>query len=390
MNDERIIFRDRKNTDSCKWDDMTPNFGEEGLHAMWVADMDFQVPSCVQKALKDYVDHGVFGYYKVPESYFNAFINWQKKYHSFEVKKEWIRFSPGVVPAINWWIQILTEPGDSVAVLTPVYYPFLNAVKANGRRLAPCDLINSSGLYSIDFDGFEKMIAETKAKLLIFSSPHNPVGRVWSLEELRRLMDICRKHGVYVLSDEIHQDITFGGAKQIPTALAGDYDSFLVTLTAATKTFNLASCQNSFVIIPDGTLRKKFDEFTEAIQISDGNSFGYIAVRAAYEEGRPWFEKAKEIIADNEACVRKAFSEALPLVEISPLEGTYLLWMNFSAYLKPEEMKDFMQKTCGLAFDYGHWFGGDRFASFVRMNLAASPGSVKKAVDAITSNLPKR
>lgn len=383
----QVIYKDRRNTNSTKWDDLTPNFGEEGLHAMWVADMDFEVPDCVQHALVSYTQYGAFGYYKTPEEYFSSFISWEKTYHNYDVKKEWLRFAPGVVPAINWWIQILTEKDQGVIVLTPVYYPFLNAVKDNDRSLICCDLINNGGIYTIDFDAFEKSLVENSVKLFILSSPHNPVGRVWNKEELTRLMEVCKKHNVYVLADEIHQDITFGNAVQLPAATLGNYDSFLITLTAATKTFNLASCKNSFVVIPDETLRRRFDDFTLKIHLTDGNAFGYTAVTAALTQGRPWFESVKKIIADNEAYIKETFAEKLPLVEISPLEGTYLLWMNFAAYLKPTEVKDFMQKKCGLAFDYGDWFGGQQFGTFIRMNLATSQDSVKKAADAIIGNL---
>lgn len=387
MND-KVIYKDRRNTSCSKWDGLTPTFGREGLHAMWVADMDFEVPQCVQDALTAYTRRGAFGYYKTPDAYYQAFIDWEKAWHSYDVKKEWIRFAPGVVPAINWWVQILTQPGDGVIVLTPVYYPFLNAIKNNERQLIDCDLVNTAGSYTIDYELFERRITEEKAKLFILSSPHNPVGRVWTPEELRRLMEICEKHGVYVLSDEIHQDIVFVDRPQLPTAALGSYDSFLITLTAATKTFNLAACQNSFVIIPDEALRARFDKYVRRLSLEDGNAFGYVAVQAALENGRPWFEELKGILLENEAYVRKAFSETLPLVEISPLEGTYLLWMNFAAYLKPEEVRSFMEEKCGLAFDYGNWFGGDRFRTFIRMNLATSLDTVKYAVDTILKNLP--
>lgn len=384
-----VIYKERKDTNCEKWDGLETVFGQKELHAMWVADMDFEVPSCVKEALAAYAAHGVFGYYNVPDAYYEAFIRWEKNYHDYAVEKEWIRYAPGVVPGINWWIQILTQAKDSVIVLTPVYYPFLNAIKDNKRNLVTCDLINHHGNYSIDFDAFERAIVDSQVKMFILSSPHNPVGRVWKEEELRRLMEICEKHRIYVLSDEIHQDIVFTEKEQRPTAALGDYDKFLITLTAASKTFNLAACQNSFVIIPNEELRAKYDAYTSAIHFTSGNAFGYIAVRAALEKGRPWFEKVKDIIKENEVYVKTAFAQRLPEVEISPLEGTYLLWMNFAPYLKAEEIEDFMQKKCGLAFDYGHWFGGQQFGTFIRMNLATSPESVKKAVDAILANLPQ-
>ena len=201
-----LTLMDRRKTDCSKWDGLESVFGEGNLQAMWVADMDFRCPQCVIDRLKGFVDFGVFGYYRPPESYLDAFLAWEERYHGYSPKREWLRFSPGVVPAINWLIRILTKPGDSVIVLTPVYYPFLNAVRDNERRLVCSDLINRNGVYSVDFEDFERQIAEQEVRLFILSSPHNPVGRVWSRQELQTLLEICRKHGVFVLSDEIHQD----------------------------------------------------------------------------------------------------------------------------------------------------------------------------------------
>lgn len=384
---EQVQFIDRRGTNCVKWDGQTENYGEEGLQAMWVADMDFKVASCITEAIQQYTEMGAFGYYKVPESYLSSFIKWEKQYHHYEVQADWIRFAPGVVPAINWLIQMFTKEEDAVIVQTPVYYPFLDAVKNNGRKLVTCDLINTGGVYTIDFAAFEQAIKENKVKVFILCSPHNPVGRVWTKEEIRNLMEICKKHQVFVIADEIHQDIILGEHMQHPAASLGQYEHMMVTLTAATKTFNLAACQNSFVIIADEGLRSKYDEFTKDIRITSGNAFGYIAVEAAYSNGRPWFEGVKHIIEENAQYVRDTLVEELPRIEVSPLEGTYLLWMNLNAYLKPEEVKEMMQKKCGLAFDYGEWFGGEEYAGYVRMNLATSREMVEKAVVAIVREL---
>lgn len=375
----------RKGTDCNKWDGQSGMFGEEGLLPLWVADMDFQAPDCVIKALNDYISQGVFGYYKIPDSYYQSFINWERQYHSYDVQKEWLRFSPGVVAAFNWIIQFMTKPADAVIVLTPVYYPFLHAVQNNGRRLITSDLINTSGAYTIDFEDFEQKIIEHQVSLFILCSPHNPAGRVWTHDELKKLLDICRKHHVFVISDEIHQDLTFAGHKHIPSSCTGNYNDMMITVTAPSKTFNLAGCQNSVIIIPDETLRKKWDEFTTGIRIANGNAFGYIAARAAYENGREWFEEIKEIIYGNYQFVRDTFAKELPEVIVSPLEGTYLCWFDMKAYINPENMKDFLQKRCRIALDYGDWFGGERFASFARMNLATSRENVETAVYAIIS-----
>lgn len=383
----QVNYIDRKNTSCNKWDGQTTMFGEEGLLPLWVADMDFQVPSCVTEALSRYINHGVFGYYKIPDSYYQAFIDWESKYHSFETKKEWLRFSPGVVAAFNWIIQFMTKPEDSVIVLTPVYYPFLHAVQNNHRTLITCDLKNNEGVYTINFDDFEQKIVENNVSLFVLCSPHNPAGRVWTGEELKTLFDICRRHNVFVISDEIHQDLTFDGHRHIPSLSVGDYQDMMITVTAPSKTFNLAGCQNSVIVIPDETLRKKWDEYINGIRILNGNAFGYIAAEAAYRDGRAWFEEVKEIIYGNYLYLRETFAKELPEVIVSPLEGTYLCWIDLKAYVKPEDMKDFLQKKCRLALDYGEWFGGERFASFARVNLATSRENVTKAINAIIQGL---
>ncbi|MBR2481822.1 MAG: aminotransferase class I/II-fold pyridoxal phosphate-dependent enzyme, partial [Oscillospiraceae bacterium] len=225
-----IHYVDRVGSHCIKWDMQENSFGENGLLGMWVADMDFQSPESVQKVLRDYVEFGVYGYTAPAEGYFDAFMDWEREHHGYAVKKEWMRYAPGVVPAFNWWVQIATEPGDAVMVLMPVYYPFHYAVKNNGRRLIAGELHCENGLYSVDFDLFEKTIVEEQVKAFILCSPHNPVGRVWKREELARMLEICRRHGVFVISDEIHHDLEFNGSKHIPSATVGEYDDMLVTI----------------------------------------------------------------------------------------------------------------------------------------------------------------
>lgn len=384
---EEIKYVERRNTNCNKWDAQTKMFGEEGLHAMWVADMDFRVPQCVVDALEEYVQFGVYGYYKVPEEYYQAFINWEKTYHGYEAKKEWIRFSPGVVAGFHWLVQMFTEPGDAVIVNTPVYYPFLHAVENNGRTLVCSELVNNGGCYTIDFEDFEKKIVENKVKLFILCSPHNPAGRVWKKEELETLFEICRKHEVYVISDEIHQDLVFGDHAHIPSLSIGDYQDMIVTLTAPSKTFNLAGGQNSIVMIPDEKLRNMWDTYTAGNRVLGGTSFGYVAAQAAYENGREWLEGVKEKIKENYEYLCRELARELPKSVVTPLEGTYLCWVDLGAYVKAEEMKEVIQKKCRLAVDYGDWFGGEQFATFIRLNLATSLENVKIAVDALVNQL---
>lgn len=384
--DEPILYVDRKGTHCEKWDGLGERFGREDLLALWVADMDFRVPQCVLEAEKDYLDTGVFGYYHPSEGYYQAFMDWEQEHHGYSVQREWLRFSPGVVPAINWLIQIFTEPQDRVLVLTPVYYPFLHAVRDNERTLVACQLVHQDGQYSVDLAAFEAAIAENQVRMFIMSSPHNPVSRVWRREELTAMLDICKKHGVLVLSDEIHQDLTFDGHKHIPSATAGDYSHMVITLTAASKTFNLAGCQNAFVVLPDAKLRKEYDAFTKRIHIREGNPFGYIAVEAAYRGGKAWLQQVQEIIWNNYGYLREQLAIHLPKACVTPLEGTYLMWVDFAAYLQPEEMERFFEETCGIAVDYGAWFEGDG-QSHIRINLATSRENVEKAFSSILQGL---
>ncbi|HRV33083.1 MAG TPA: MalY/PatB family protein [Anaerovoracaceae bacterium] len=385
-----LKYIDRRGTDSAKWDALDSQFGDPDLLAMWVADMDFKEASCITEALKKYIDTAAFGYYSPGKGYFDAFIEWEKKYHGYDVKREWICFAPGIVPAFNWVLLWATKPDDAVILLTPVYYPMINAAKWNDRTLIQCDLVRNGMDYTIDFEKFEKDIVENDVKLFIMSSPHNPIGRVWTPEELRRLMEICRKHNVLVISDEIHQDFVFGDNKHYPTATLGDYDDFCITMTAASKTFNLAGLQNSMVIIPNEELRERYLEYQRRIHTYDGNAFGFVAVEAAYRGGRVWLEEIKTQIYSNFEYVRDTFAREIPDVTVADLQGTYLLWMNFEKYFKTqEEVKTFMQDKCGIAFDYGEWFGGNNFVPFVRMNLATTHELVDQAVQAIVREIKK-
>ena len=380
-------YVDRRGTDCNKWDGQEKMFGEEGLHAMWVADMDFKVADCVQEALHKYVDLGVFGYMRVPDSYYQACIDWEYEHHGYKMEREWIRFSPGVVAGFNWIIQFMTEKDDAIIVTTPVYYPFLHAVTNNERRLITSDLINDQGNYSIDFQDFENKIMENDVKLFILCSPHNPVGRVWKKEELKQLFEICRKHHVFVVADEIHQDLVYGENKHVPSFFVGDYEDMMIMIVAPSKTFNLAGAQNSEVIIPNVSLREKWDKYVNGIRVLGGNAFGYVAAEAAYRGGEEWLIQVKDQIQENYHYLKETFAEKLPDVVVSPLEGTYLTWVDLSAYVDASDMKEFLQKKCRLAVDYGDWFGGERFGGFIRINLATSLENVKIGVEAICNNV---
>lgn len=383
----QVIYKDRLGTDCNKWDGCEEKFGDEHLLPLWVADMDFEAPSCVKQALKEYVDFGVFGYYQIPNRYYEAFINWEKTYHDYDVKKEWIRFAPGVVPAFNWLIHILTNEQDGVLITPPVYYPFKDAVVNNNRTLVESPLMRLEDHYELDYEDFERKIKEQNVKLFIFCTPHNPVGRVWKKEEIVKVLDICKKYGVYVIADEIHQDIIMDGYQKVTAAATGNYDEIMVTLTAATKTFNLAGCQNSIVVIPNESLRKRYDDYLTRLRITGGNAFGYIAVQSAYEGGRKWLDEVLNIIEENYHLMKSILEEKLPKVWIPKLEGTYLMWIDLGAYVSANEIESVIQKDCGLAVDYGSWFGGEAYGTFIRVNLATREENIRLAAEKIVEAL---
>lgn len=383
----QVIYKDRLGTDCNKWDGCEEKFGDEHLLPLWVADMDFEAPSCVKQALKKYVDFGVFGYYQIPNRYYEAFINWEKTYHDYDVKKEWIRFAPGVVPAFNWLIHILTNERDGVLITPPVYYPFKDAVVNNNRTLVESPLMRLEDHYELDYEDFERKIKEQNVKLFIFCTPHNPVGRVWKRDEIVKVLDICKKYGVYVIADEIHQDIIMDGYQKVTAAATGNYDEIMVTLTAATKTFNLAGCQNSIVVIPNESLRKRYDDYLTRLRITGGNAFGYIAVQSAYEGGRKWLDEVLNIIEENYHLMKSILEEKLPKVWIPKLEGTYLMWIDLGAYVSADEIESVIQKDCGLAVDYGSWFGGEAYGTFIRVNLATREENIRLAAEKIVEAL---
>ena len=384
-----IEYTERKGSGCIKWDALEQTFGSDGLLPLWVADMDLRVDRHITDAIGAYLQRGVFGYEGVPDSYFDAFIEWEKEEHGFSIEREWIRYSPGVVSGFNFALQILSEPADAVIVTTPVYYPFLRAAENNGRRLVCSELINRDGRYYIDLEVFEQKIISNDVKVFILCSPHNPVSRVWSAEELTEILAICRKHKVAVISDEIHHDLTFGSAVHAPTLSAAAEDDRIVMLTAASKTFNIAAFKNSFVIIRDPKVREEWDRFTAGLSLSSGDPVGYIATEAAYRYGKEWLTEVRDLIYGNYSYLRDYFAEHLPEARLTPLEGTYLAWADFSAYLKPEELQPFMQDKCRLAFDYGSWFGGDRSGSFIRINLATSRENIEDMAGRIVSTLRK-
>jgi cystathionine beta-lyase len=280
-----------------------------------------------------------------------------------------------------------TKENDGIIIMTPVYYPFHNCVKDSKRKLITCDLLYDKGVYTIDYEAFEKKIVDNDVKMYILCSPHNPAGRVWTEEELEKMLDICQKHNVLVISDEIHHDFVFNGSKHTPAAAAakGKYADNVITAFASSKTFNLATCLTSTIVISNDKLRKTWDDFTKIYNSVEVNVFGIAAVEAALRGGGEWLEGLKKLIYENYELVVNEMKE-FPDVYISPLEGTYLLFMDLRNHIPLTKTKEFAQDKCNLAVDYGEWFG-ENWKGFIRLNLGTTPEEVKKAIGNIKENL---
>lgn len=379
----------RKGTNSLKWDALDVRFGNPDLTAAWVADMEFKAPTEVLEAIKKRVDHGVFGYTYVWDSYYEAFNKWQTRRHEFPIQNEWLRFSTGIVTAIYWFVHAFTKPSDSIVILTPVYYPFHNAVKDNGRQLVTSELTFNDGKYEIDFSDFEQKIISENVKLFIHCSPHNPVGRVWTKEESERLFGICHEHDVLVISDEIHQDLVFAGHKHIPSAniANGKYVDQLITVTAPSKTFNLAGLLVSHIIIQNEKLRQQFDEYVNTISQTEVNVLGMTGAEAAYTHGEPWLNGLLSVVESNYLYLKNTLLANASDLIIADLEGTYLTWIDLRAYINPDDVKMFIQDKCGIAIDYGEWFSKEA-KGFIRINLGTHPKYIEYIVNQMIKYLP--
>ena len=375
---------DRKNTSSLKWDALDVRYGDPDLISMWVADMEIKSPKEIIEALKNRCEHGVFGYSYASDEYYSALISWMKENHNFNIEKDWIRFSQGVVTAIYCFINIFTKINDSVLILTPVYYPFHNAVKDNNRKLITSDLINDNGYFTINYEDVEKKIIENDVKLFIQCSPHNPAGRVWKEDELRKMLEICKKHNVLVISDEIHQDLVLKGNKHIPAATVDNckYADNIITVNAASKTFNLAGLTHSNIIISNPKIRENFDLEFKKINQTEVNILGMLATQVGYEKGKEWLENLIDLIQDNYDYLKSELNKNIPDIIVTPLEGTYLAFLDLRKIISVNEVKNFIQDKARLAIDFGEWFGGS-FKGFIRLNLATDPEIVKKAVSNI-------
>ncbi len=373
----------REGTHSIKYDLREKLFGNKDALPLWVADMDFRTPDFVMDAIRQRADHEVLGYTIRPESFYEAIINWNRRKHGWEIKREWISFSPGVVPAVNMAIMAFSKPGDKVIVQPPVYHPFFHAIRNNDREVLENPLKLNNGRFEMDFDDLENKI-DDRTSMILLSSPHNPGGTVWHAEELRRFGEICQKHGIIIISDEIHADLVLYDNKHTPLAsLSPEIADITVTAMAPSKTFNLAALATSYVVASNPELLKKFNKVLEQVHVYMGNVFGTVALEAAYNHGSEWLEQLLDYIEDNIDFVDEYVKKNIPGVEVIIPEATYLVMLDFRKLgLNNKSLKDLMIHKAGVAMNDGASFGkqGD---GFQRMNVACPRAILEEGLQKI-------
>ncbi len=378
-NFDQII--DRKNTNSYKHDIKQTIFGTTDVLPMWVADMDVATPPFVIEALKKRLNHEVLGYTLRTDSFNDSIINWMNKRHGWKIDKDWIKFTPGIVPAVNMSVIALSKPGDKILIQPPVYHPFFPAVTDHERVLLFNELKqNSEGIYEIDFIDLEKQLKE--AKIFILCNPHNPVGRAWNYEELKKMGELCIKHKVTILSDDIHSDLILPGYKHIPIAsISEEIAQQTITYMAPSKTFNLAGLATSFAISKNEALLNGLQHQINILHLGMGNLFGAIALEAAYNNGALWVDELNAYVAENAKYVDEFLKENLPQIKLIKPEATYLLWLDFRELgLEEDELKKFMIEKAKLGFNNGAMFGSGG-SGFQRMNVGCPKDTVIKAMD---------
>lgn len=379
---DKVILREQ--TDCVKYDLRKETFGKEDIIPMWVADMDFKTPDFITKAVAERALHPIYGYTTMSEAYYDSIINWVKTRHLWNIQKEWISFTPGVVPGINFAIHAFTKEGDGIIVQPPVYFPFANSVKENNRKLLENQLVLKDGRYTIDFEDLEEKAKE--AKMILLSSPHNPVGRCWNREELKTLGEICVRNHVIIISDEIHNDLIIPGYHHIPTAkLSDEIANITVTFIAPSKTFNIAGLSTSSAIIQNSDLRDRFVKFSNEIHVSHGNLFGYVASIAAYQNGAAWVDQLMRYVKGNFDYLSSFIKSELKGIDLIEMEATYLAWIDFSKTgLSDKEIRRKLIFEAGLGLSPGPIFGRGG-QGFQRMNLAAPV----KTIETACNNLKK-
>ena len=391
MNKEEFIRKyavERKHTNSYKWDALTEQFGKKDLLPLWVADTEFAIPQAAQDALIARVKHGAFGYSLIPQSYYDAYFDWQKRRYGTELHEDWMRFGIGVVNTLSTLVRALTQPGDGVMVLQPVYYPFMDVIKNNQRQLVISNLVEKDGEFYMDFDDIKAKMEADNVKLLIFCSPHNPVGRVWKPEELSQLLQLCRDEQVMVISDEIHHDLIVG-KQPFVSALSidgGRYRDNIVMVDSPSKTFNMAALLGNNIVIPNPQLRTRYDKQVQQLSLPSATVMATTAGEAAYRTGDEWLENMVSVVRSNYEYVKKTLENVSPKIKVADLQGTYLLWVDLSELVPPEKLDYFMVEEAGLAVDMGDWFG-KAGRGHIRLKLATTPKIIYRDMQMLTKAL---
>ncbi len=388
---------ERQGTDCFKWDALKAMYGREDVTPMWVADMDFRSPNFVMEAIQRRCEHEVLGYTMPSEGYWQAVTSWLKKHYNIQTTKENLHFIPGIVAGISYALLCLTQPGDKVLVTTPVYPPFLNLPKESGRTLvcSPLKIVMPAGSqrsrFEIDFDDFERKIEG--CKLFIMSNPHNPAGTVWGTDVLRRIADICERHNVIVISDEIHADLTLPNDAGKMPALHVSYSTVndaaarhSITFMAPSKTFNIAGLGSSVCFIGDETLRKHFFGWLDALGVAGGNIFAFTAAEAAFSQGEDWLNQMLHYLNENVKILEQFLTERMPKVKAVLPEASYLAWLDFSDYgLTHEQLKDRLLNEAKVALNDGTTFGGKDYEYCFRLNLGCPKSMLLDALERIAT-----
>jgi len=380
---------DRNNTNSIKWDFAEKVFSVKGILPMWVADMDFKVPDPVIDALKKVAEHGIFGYTATPQSYYDALKAWMVRRHNWDIKSEWVVYSPGVVPALFMLVKAFTKPEDQVIVQTPAYYPFFNAIQSSNCEILENPLRLENGQYRMDLADLESKVT-SRTKMIILCSPHNPIGRVWQETELRELGELCLKNDILIISDEIHQDIIFNGFKHIPFALISEeLADRTIVCTGASKSFNLAGLQMSGIIIPNPELRERFSNTVGSCGILLPNIFAVAATEAAYRYGESWLGRLLDYLQGNLKFMTDYITKRIPGLEIIQPEGTYLVWLDFrKCGIDLTKLDEFLRENAKVALEEGTKFGAKE-KGFERMNIACPRATLEEGLRRIEDGLSK-
>lgn len=359
---------DRRGGDSVKWN----HFSTDDIVPLWVADMDFPAAPAIQEALQRRVDHGVFGYAQVDEGYYDAIVSWQRRRHQWAVDRQWILYTTGVVPAASCVIKALTLPGEKVLVMTPVYNCFFSSIRNQGCDVEECALVRKGDSYIVDWQDFEKKCQEDKVTVFLLCNPHNPVGRVWTREELARMGDICARHHVRVVSDEIHCELMMPGSTFIPFAAVSEQNlSNSVTLCSPSKAFNIAGLQNAYLICRDNEIRRRIDRVLNIYEVCDVNAFGIVALKAAYNDSEQWLDDLCRYIWDNYLWVRQFLGERMLNVTVCRLEGTYLAWLDIRQLgIGSEEATRRLLQEGKVFVSSGTLYGQRDGEGYLRVNLA--------------------